>query len=179
MILRLTLIVSILLVLSSVMIGQGPAPALPGTFAGAGLSWRRGAAYPLTEDNVFARSFSVTDPESGKKIPTNWYLWTEATTPIAPAPSANNPIVSSIGAGVAYVAASSGRFAAVLIATGSLSATQAAAGASFNGNLGLSIRLVKQIYLMPYLGGSTLTGGVGSGTFVAQPGFRLLFGIGK
>jgi hypothetical protein len=156
-------------------------PPMPNTMIGVGFSWQRGASYPLTENTMFAKNFSVTNPRTQEKIPTGWWLWTEASTPIAPQPLKNQPLQSSLSAGIAYMAAQTpgGEVSMVLIATGGLSASQASAGGTFSGNLGFAFRLGSNSnwYIMPYIGGSSLVGSAASGTFTIQPGAMLMYGF--
>jgi hypothetical protein len=155
-------------------------PALPTTLAGAGFSWQRGAAYPLQENTIYAKDFTTT--ANNQKIATPWFLWVIASTPITPTPTGSQPTPSTISAGASYVAAqsASGSVLLVLTATGGLSATQASAGGTFNGNVGVAFRLGRtHWYAMPYVGGSSLVGGVSSGSFVAQPGVAFLYGWGN
>lgn len=170
-----------LLLLAGSLFAQTPISSnLPTLLFGGGVSWRRGAAYPLSQDDVFAKNFSAVD-STGKKVPTNWYLWTMASTPITPTPAGGTPVPSTLSAGATYVAAqnTAGTVFLALNVLGGLSATQATAGAQFTGNVGVAIKLGQtHMYLFPYLGGSTATGGSTAGSFVAQPGVMLLYGFG-
>jgi hypothetical protein len=175
-VIRPFLILSI--VLTSSAFGQ-TAQTLPSSVLGSGISYQRGASYPLVENTVYGHNFTTTNPDSGKKIQTNWYLWTQASTPIAHSP-ASGPLASTISAGVTYVAAqsASGSVLVTLTALGGLSASASQSGGQFNGNIGVAFRLGKSnFYVMPYLGGSALPSGPGSGTFVTQPGITFLYGF--
>ena len=157
-------------------------PPMPNTVIGAGVSWQKGEAYPLSENTMFAKNFSVTNPRTGEKIPTSWYLWTQASTPIAPQPFKNQPLQSSLSAGIAFVAAQTpgGAISVVPFAMGGLSASQSTAGGTFTGNLGFAFRLggtSSNWYIMPYVGGSSLVGSAASGTFTLSPGAMLMYGF--
>ncbi len=180
----MTKFICILFAAGALAFGQSAAEtaaSLPPSVVGTGVSWDRGQAYPLEEKTLYGHEFFTTDPATGKKVPTSWYVWTQASTPIAPSP-AGNPVPSTLSAGVTYVAAqsASGSVLVLLTGMGGLSASQTTAGGQFNGNIALAFRLGKSNwYLAPGIAGSTLAGGSASGTFVAAPGIFLLYGLGR
>lgn len=64
---------------------------------------------------------------------------------------------------------------------GQVSATQSAGALGYNGNVGVMFKPVRKWnwWVMPYVGGSGLGSGATSGTFVMQPGVRILYGFGS
>lgn len=153
-------------------VGQTAAPdALPAVTVGAGMSWNRGTTSPLAENTSVA--LRIKD--------TSWYSWTMAATALSPPVKGTGPRLSTITTGAAYVAAQSatGRVALVLIVQAGLTATALATSATFNGNVGVAVRLGKNsaFRVMPYAGGQT-GGGTPVGAFVMQPGVMLLYGFG-
>lgn len=166
--------------------GQSATPTpddsvLPSTVYGAGFGYARGDANPFQVKAIFAKNFGVTDQASGKKVPSNVYLWTEASTPIVITPH-TSPTATNLGAGVAYVMSKSpgGRVLFIFFMTGQLAVAQATGSAlGFQGNIGAAIRLTKKlggVYAMPYMSGSGLASGAQAGSFIGQPGAQLLFG---
>jgi hypothetical protein len=156
-----------------------PLPVLPTTLAGAGLSWQRGASYPLQEQTIYAKDFATT--LNNQKVPTPWYLYVTASTPITPTPTGGTPVASTLSGGACYVAAQSPSVTILLLlcATGGLTATQANAGGAFNGNLAGAFKIGKtNWWAVVGIGGSSLVGGAQSGTFIAQPYAGLLYGWG-
>ena len=149
-------------------------PPLPGLTVGAGPSWMRGAAYPLSLDTNLA--FHLMG---------NWYSWTTVRTPVVPTPSNGVPVPSTISTGGAYVAAQSktGSVSLVLIVETGFSTTQATSNVTpaFSGNIGVAFRLGQSnTYIMPYARAANAavnSSGSSLATAVFQPGVMFLYGF--
>lgn len=149
--------------------------ALPSITIGAGPSWTRGSAYPLSADVDVAIHVG-----SG-----NWYSWSTVSTPVATVPTGAPPLVSTITTGGAWVAAqnTSGSVSLITIVQAGFSTVQATSttAPAFTGSIGVAFRLGKShTYIMPYAkAGNASTGTSGAlATAVFQPGVMLLFGFG-
>jgi len=153
-----------------------PVPAaLPSITVGAGPSWTRGGNSPYSFDATLAVHIGKTQ----------WYSWTDISTPISTSTSAQ-PVVSTITTGAAWIAAqsASGCVALVTIIQAGFSAVAANStiAPSFTGSLGVAFRLGKSnVYLMPYAKASNAATSTSSGalaTAVFQPGVQILYGFG-
>jgi hypothetical protein len=151
---------------------------LPSILVGGGTSWTRGQAYPYSAVIHFAMRVGTS----------NWYSWSEISTPVASVPAGAAPLPSTLTTGGAWVAAQSagGRISLVVIGTVGMSAASASTptGPAFTGSFGIPIRLHKDgnVYLMLYFKAAGATAGGANGaaaTFTLQPGISLLYKIQK
>jgi hypothetical protein len=156
-----------------------PAPAvsrtLPSKLVGCGVSWNRGASYPLTMDCQYAMHIG-----SG-----NWYSWSSIDTPIATQPAGAPPLLSTLTTGGAYVLgqSASGRIGVVAIVQMgfSIAQTTSTAAPAFTGTAGIPFRPLKSqpnLYIMPYVkaaSASTSTNSSGLATAVLQPGITMMY----
>ena len=152
--------------------------SLPSQVVGGGTSWQRGNAYPVSGDFTFALRVGSS----------NWYSWTEGSTPIAtvPAGSTQGPLATSFTTGGAWAAAQSGSgkvtlLVLVQVGFSTVQATSTTAPA-FSGSMGVAIRpwLSRPLWIVPFIKAANPTAGSSGAlaTAIIQPGVQLLWGFG-
>lgn len=143
--------------------------ALPGQVVGTGTSWLRGNAYPLTGDVTIGLRVGTT----------NFFSWTNISTPLATTPPGSAPTPSSITTGAAWLVAqsSSGKIGLLAIAQGGFTSVSSVAGVSaqITGSFAVPIKPCanKQLYIML---GVKLANQTAS-TAVVQPFVSILYGF--
>lgn len=152
--------------------------SLPSYTFGAGPSWTRGGSSPYSFDTMVGIHVGQTQ----------WYSWTDISTPFTlPAVPGAPPVASTITTGGAWipVQSASGSVSLVFIVQAGFTMVQATSTASpaFTGSIGAAFRLGKShVYLMPYAKASNASTTSTSGalaTAVFQPGVQIMYGFGK
>ena len=152
-----------------------PPTPLPDYAVGVGVSWNRGASYPLSVDTNIAVHLGTS----------NWYSWTTISTPVA-ATATGQPIPSTITTGGTYVAArsASGSVSLLLNFQGGFATVQPSGiSPSFAGDIGMAIKpwTTRNLYILPYAKVQNASVGSSTGAFataVFQPGILLFYGFG-
>jgi hypothetical protein len=174
--------------------GQATVPAtpsiaiasLPAYTVGAGPSWTRGGATPFAFDTTIGIHIGQTQ----------WYSWTDISTPIATPCVAGVtltcplntglPVPSTITTGGAWIPIQSatGSVSLVFIIQAGFSTIEATSTVSptFTGSFAIPIRIRKShVYIMPYVKLSSASTSATSGavaTGVLQPGVQAVYGFG-
>jgi hypothetical protein len=150
--------------------------SLPAYTVGAGPSWTRGGSSPYSFDTTVGIHIGQSQ----------WYSWTDISTPIATSAPGSLPVASTITTGGAWVPIQSptGSVSLIFIVQAGFSTLEATStiAPAFTGTLGVAFRLGKShVYVMPYAKASNATTSATSGalaTAVFQPGVQIMYGFG-
>ena len=152
----------------------GQSDGLSSVMIGSGMSWLRGATYPLNNETTFSKRLGGS----------NWFATGDVVTPIVKTPVGSPPIPSTITAGADYAVACNGTKSVCLLLTalGGLSAASGGAAASpaFTGALKLWFH-VGPIYIVPQAKVSNASYSPSSGalaTAVFSPALQIMYGFG-
>jgi hypothetical protein len=148
--------------------------SMPNSMIGTGVSWLRGATYPLNNETTFEKQLGAS----------NWFAAADVVTPIIKAPIGAPPVPSTITAGADYAVACSASKSVCLLLTalGGVAAASGGVGAgpAFTGALKIWFR-IGPVFIIPQAKVSNAAYSPTSGalaTAVFSPAIQIMYGFG-